>query len=730
ARMCGVRCDKFYIWFDAWGFKFFSFKWGNTEYGLGWLPLGGYVKMLGQEDNPGAIRQEIERARQELEKTREELLVSSKTETDQSDSDRLSEEKLKELAELEKNYYAPDSYLSKNVPQRMAIISAGVVMNVIFAIICATAAGIFGYPEASSRLGSVLPGTPAWEQGLQAGDIITEMAGKPVQSFMDIQMACMDGNKMNIKIRKNDDEPETEMTIEPRMTPGGMMATIGVGPSVSLSLAQSTEISPPYALTLDSSVNNELEQQLSGLKGGERLQKMNGIDVRTPSDFLHLSRLFIDQPITYEFVPTLKNEGKEPDPNGTIQTVTLPPQKFSELGIRLTMGEITSIQKGSAAEKAGLRNRIMDEKGNVVQHGDVLVEINNVPILDPVKLPLTIFKLAGKRTRSYSENVGNSAPVSVVATVLRDGKRLDIPMTLPPFASYTGLQCNQGQMASGHLGISYEVLPVISGINGTVDVAQTPIGATITGITVFCPPPAADSPGEAQKLYQSLGGKLSKQTKEKQDPRDFPIPVQISKDNVDQAGKDVVSWFTNQILYWPVGTGVELTLEYPNGETGNISTTIQSASDMFQVSRGLYFSVDQIRIKTPTLRAALKLGVDKTLESMGSVFKFLKGLGEKKVSAKALGGPITIVNVAYAMTNNGPGPFLFFLCLIGANLAVVNFLPIPVLDGGHIVFLLYEAIFRRPPNENVQVILSFIGLFLILLLMFWVIWLDISRLLV
>ena len=46
ARMCGVRCDKFYIWFDAYGLKLFSFKWGDTEYGLGWVPLGGYVKML------------------------------------------------------------------------------------------------------------------------------------------------------------------------------------------------------------------------------------------------------------------------------------------------------------------------------------------------------------------------------------------------------------------------------------------------------------------------------------------------------------------------------------------------------------------------------------------------------------------------------------------------------------------------------------------------------------
>src|SRR5215469_6999955 len=63
ARHCGVRCEKFYIWFDFWGLKFFKFKWGDTEYGMGLFPLGGYLKMLGQEDDPGAIQAEIERAK-------------------------------------------------------------------------------------------------------------------------------------------------------------------------------------------------------------------------------------------------------------------------------------------------------------------------------------------------------------------------------------------------------------------------------------------------------------------------------------------------------------------------------------------------------------------------------------------------------------------------------------------------------------------------------------------
>src|SRR5436305_7076243 len=50
ARAFGIRVEKFYLFFDAWGFKFFSTKKGDTEYGIGWLPLGGYVKIAGMID--------------------------------------------------------------------------------------------------------------------------------------------------------------------------------------------------------------------------------------------------------------------------------------------------------------------------------------------------------------------------------------------------------------------------------------------------------------------------------------------------------------------------------------------------------------------------------------------------------------------------------------------------------------------------------------------------------
>ncbi|MBL7043504.1 MAG: site-2 protease family protein, partial [Pirellulaceae bacterium] len=69
AKACGVKCEKFYIGFDipikigpvALPTTLCKFRWGETEYGVGILPLGGYVKMLGQDDNPSRQAEENER---------------------------------------------------------------------------------------------------------------------------------------------------------------------------------------------------------------------------------------------------------------------------------------------------------------------------------------------------------------------------------------------------------------------------------------------------------------------------------------------------------------------------------------------------------------------------------------------------------------------------------------------------------------------------------------------
>jgi regulator of sigma E protease len=89
---------------------------------------------------------------------------------------------------------------------------------------------------------------------------------------------------------------------------------------------------------------------------------------------------------------------------------------------------------------------------------------------------------------------------------------------------------------------------------------------------------------------------------------------------------------------------------------------------------------------------------------------------------------VTIARVAYKIAGMDFWEFVFFLGLISVNLAVINFLPIPVLDGGHMVFLVYEKLRGKPASEGVRIGATYAGLALILCLMVFVLWLDFSRL--
>ena len=99
------------------------------------------------------------------------------------------------------------------------------------------------------------------------------------------------------------------------------------------------------------------------------------------------------------------------------------------------------------------------------------------------------------------------------------------------------------------------------------------------------------------------------------------------------------------------------------------------------------------------------------------------------MSTNQVGGPILIGQMAATEARAGIEPLLAFIALISINLAVVNLLPIPVLDGGAFLFLLAEAILRRPVPVRVREILSLIGLALIVLLMVVAFKNDILRLL-
>jgi regulator of sigma E protease len=99
-----------------------------------------------------------------------------------------------------------------------------------------------------------------------------------------------------------------------------------------------------------------------------------------------------------------------------------------------------------------------------------------------------------------------------------------------------------------------------------------------------------------------------------------------------------------------------------------------------------------------------------------------------RIDIENLGGPLTIAYGTYRFASMDFADLVFFLGLISINLAVVNFLPIPVLDGGHMVFLIYEKIRGQPASEGVRIAATYFGLVMILSLMCFVLYLDMMRL--
>lgn len=105
------------------------------------------------------------------------------------------------------------------------------------------------------------------------------------------------------------------------------------------------------------------------------------------------------------------------------------------------------------------------------------------------------------------------------------------------------------------------------------------------------------------------------------------------------------------------------------------------------------------------------------------LYKMIKG----EVSPRNLGGPILIAQLAGQQAQEGVGSFLAFLAVLSINLGVLNLLPIPVLDGGHLLFFMVEALIGRPVAVKHREVAQQVGIFLLMLLMVYAFYNDIAR---
>jgi regulator of sigma E protease len=133
-------------------------------------------------------------------------------------------------------------------------------------------------------------------------------------------------------------------------------------------------------------------------------------------------------------------------------------------------------------------------------------------------------------------------------------------------------------------------------------------------------------------------------------------------------------------------------------------------------------------VKKVSIGRAFSDGVIRTGEiSVLTVVSIVK-LFQRVIPMDTIGGPILIVQMAGEQASKGALNFFIFMAIININLGVLNLLPIPVLDGGHILFLGIEAIRRKPVSEKVISVSQKIGLALILTLMAVVLYNDFMRL--
>ena len=158
-------------------------------------------------------------------------------------------------------------------------------------------------------------------------------------------------------------------------------------------------------------------------------------------------------------------------------------------------------------------------------------------------------------------------------------------------------------------------------------------------------------------------------------------------------------------------------------EVKNIFGEVAGQRYMLGITRS-----SKVEYRAASLPAAMGAGLEQTWSLISLTLTAIGKMIQNIIPASELGGPILIAQLAGQQMEMGWINFVYFIALISINLGILNLLPIPILDGGHLVFFSVEAIIRRPVSMKVRETAQQVGLFFLLGLMFFVFYIFIMRL--
>ena len=346
ARFCGVRVEVFSLGF---GKKILSYKKGDTTYCISLIPLGGYVKMFGE---------------QPLKAVEGEESVS--------------------FTEEEKKV----SFTHKNVWQRIAVVLAGPLMNFFFAALVFTFIAQIGEETRSAVISEVEPNSAAAQMGFVAGDKVIEIAGEQIQSYEDFQRGLnLNKNKSVSALveTRNKEKKNLTLVISAAKNPNIFSSEPLIGTIEGiLPLARGTQIGV---------VVGSLAEK-SGFKTGDEIKSISTIKV---SKWSEVEKIFNDtkQIPSGKAVIEVTRQGAD-ESTKSIESISLDVSNFAKISTLTEFGfensdlYLEQVVKGSPAEQADLKKN------------DRIVSINTTEIKKWEQVLQTIKSFDGKEALNIS----------------------------------------------------------------------------------------------------------------------------------------------------------------------------------------------------------------------------------------------------------------------------------------------------------------------------------------
>lgn len=593
---------------------------GETEYSLRVLPLGGFVRLLGQEDlSP----------------------------TDAS--------------------VRPRSYHTIAVWKRMVVVSGGVVANLVLGMTLFVVAFLAGVKFEAPTLGIVGAASPAsmaqpanatlaeagGRPGLQLGDRVVAIDGDPTFTFADIQIAtamARPGRELVFSVERPGVDRTLEFAIKPEYLKAIGMQSIGVGPAGTNVLRR---------LDRSEQATADAELSMSGLLQadvgpGSTLMDVAGKKVEFSFE--------LDRALELSQGTAVPTQWRTTD-GRTVEVEMAPKPEFEAIAVEST--------DESARAVLGLVGLIpltvvdaVDPDGAAFGHllaGDVVLRAGMVDAPTMAQLREQISKFAG-----------NSVPLEIE----RNGQRVSI---MAPVSS-------QGR-AGVALGMAWDD-PRIA--------AQGRSVVVVKGVVKDEPSPSASLKVEPFSRWAKVAGEpvanwvearsaVQRAIAAQPGPGPILVPVEL------QAPGDVRGSSES-------AAPVAGTLSFDRAQADEVAALGWSSP----LSPGLFEPVMATLNAEGSPLTAIKLGFRQTGKMLAMTYLTIDRLFRGSVGVENLRGPVGIVHLGAGVADRGFMYVVFFLAAISVNLAVLNFLPLPIVDGGLFAYLVYERITGKPPSPQFQ----------------------------